>query len=411
MSQNTGQKPWVYGDITAMNKFIPRKIQEKLNKIIAQKKVTVITGMRGVGKTTLLRHYFEKISSKNKLQLNLEDALTRKIFAEINYKNIVRALQQEGIDIMKKSYIFIDEIQFIRNMPSIIKYLYDEYDIKFVVSGSSSFYLKNHFSESLAGRKIIVDLYPLTFREFLDFKGIGKRYNKKFSDKIAIKSEISAEKYNDLYKEYINFGGFPEVALTDDKEIKNELLKDIMNSYFQIDVTTLADFKDIGKIRDILILLTQRIGQKINISNMANAFNIKRDKVYEYLEFLQSTYVIKMIPQKSDIDNKISADDKFYFTDTGIARLLAEVSEESKFENSVFMNLAYDYEITYYQTRSGGKIDFILDNSVGLEVKLNPGRQDLAILKKRADSAGISEYYLVGFQYSELNKTIMAWDL
>jgi len=358
-----------------MNKFVPRKIQKKLNKVITQKQVTVITGMRRVGKTTLLKHYFEKISSKNKLQLNLEDVLTRKIFAEINYKNIIRALQQEGIDFTKKSYIFIDEIQFIRNMPSIIKYLYDEYDIKFVVSGSSSFYLKNHFSESLAGRKIIVDLYPLTFREFLDFKGIDKKYNR------------------------------------NDKEIKNELCKDIVNSYFQIDVTTLADFKDIGKIRDLLILLTQRIGQKINISNIANALNIKRDKVYEYLEFLQSTYVIKMIPQKSSIDNRISADNKFYFTDTGLARLLAEVSEGSKFENSVFMNLVYDNKITYYQTKSGGEIDFILNDSIGLEVKLNPGQQDLATLKKRGLSAGISEYYLVGFQYSELNKIIMPWDL
>ncbi len=394
-----------------MNKFIPRKIQKKLNKVVKQKQVTVITGMRRVGKTTLLRHYFEKISSKNKLQLNLEDVLTRKIFAEINYKNIIRALQQEGIDITKKSYIFIDEIQFIRNMPSIIKYLYDEYDIKFVVSGSSSFYLKNHFSESLAGRKIIVDLYPLTFREFLDFKGIEKKYKEKFSEKIAIKNKVSAEKYRNFYKEYINFGGFPEVVLANDKEIKNELLKDIVNSYFQIDVTTLADFKDIGKIRDLLILLTQRIGQKINISNIANALNIKRDRVYEYLEFLQSTYVIKMIPQKFSIDNKISADNKFYFTDIGLARLLAEVSEGSKFENSIFMNLIYDNKITYYQTKSGGEIDFVLDDAIGLEVKLNPGQQDLSILKKRAISAGISEYYLVGFQYSELNKTIMPWDL
>jgi len=411
LSLITGQIPWVYDNITTMNKFISRKIQKKLNKVITQKQVTVITGMRRVGKTTLLQHYFEKISSKNKLKLNLEDALTRKIFAEINYKNIIRALQQEGIDITKKSYIFIDEIQFIRNMPSIIKYLYDEYDIKFVVSGSSSFYLKNHFSESLAGRKIIVDLYPLTFREFLNFKGIEKKYKEKFSEKIVIKNKVSAEKYRNLYKEYINFGGFPEVVLANDKEIKNELLKDIVNSYFQIDVTTLADFKDIGKIRDLLILLTQRIGQKINISNIANALNIKRDRVYEYLEFLQSTYVIKMIPQKSSIDNKISADNKFYFTDTGLARLLAEVSEGSKFENSIFMNLIYDSKITYYQTKSGGEIDFVLDDAIGLEVKLNPGRQDLAILKKRAISAGISEYYLVGFQYSELNKTIMSWDM
>jgi predicted AAA+ superfamily ATPase len=118
-----------------------------------------------------------------------------------------------------------------------------------------------------------------------------------------------------------------------------------------------------------------------------------------------------MIPQKSSIDNRISADNKFYFTDTGLARLLAEVAEGSKFENSVLMNIVYDNKITYYQTKSGGEIDFIIDSTIGLEVKLNPGRQDLAILKKRAISAGISEYYLVSSQYCELNKTIMAWDI
>ena len=90
MSLYTGQIPRVYDNITNMKKFISRKVQKKLNKIITQKQVTVITGMRRVGKTTLLKHYYGKISSENKLQLNLEDALTRKIFAEIKVVYVER---------------------------------------------------------------------------------------------------------------------------------------------------------------------------------------------------------------------------------------------------------------------------------------------------------------------------------
>jgi hypothetical protein len=394
-----------------MNKFIHRKILPQLTKLLDTQQVIVITGMRRVGKTTLLKHIFSQIESKNKIYLNLENVLKRKIFSQENYDNIKLSLEEEGVNFNKKAYIFIDEIQFIKNIPSVIKYLYDKHDIKFVVTGSSSFYLKNYFTESLAGRKFILHLYPLTFKEFLNFKNIEKKHYKSFVRRNQTKNEIAEGRFKKLYKEYVRFGGFPEVVLAKDSEIKKELLKDIINSYFQIDVTTLAQFKDIGKIRDLLMLLTQRVGQKINITNLSNALKITRNKVYQYLEFLQSTFVINTISQESSIDNKISAENKLYFCDTGLARSLAEISLGSQLENSVYMNLIYDYNLTYYQTSSGGEIDFILDNKIGLEVKQTPNKRDLANLEKRAESAGIEEYFLVGLNYINLENTIMAWDL
>ncbi len=391
--------------------FLARKILPRLKSLLNEKQILVLTGMRRVGKTTLIKHLFNDLATKNKIYYSFEDTLTRKKFSDDNYENLKRMLEGEGITFTEKAYIFIDEIQFLPNITSVIKYFYDEYDVKFVVTGSSSYYLKNHFTESLSGRKFVVELYPLTFNEFLVFKGEQREENVPFSKKVDLNLEIYEGKYKGLYEEYMKYGGFPDVVLNPSIDIKQEILKDIINSYFQIDVTTIADFDDIGKLRDLLIILTQRVGQKINISNISNVLKINRAKVYEYLELLKSTYVIHTVSQHSSADNRISADDKFYFSDTGIANVLSEVAAGSIFENSVFMNLVYDYDLTYYQTKSGGEIDFVLNKKLGIEVKETASAQDLLNLGKRAISASLDEYYIVTRNYSPIEKTIFAWDL
>ncbi len=394
-----------------MEKFIEREITKKAKELLLEKQILVITGMRRVGKTTLIKYLYNRIDTDNKIYLNLENAFNRKIFEETNYDNIKLALEQEGINFSNKSYIFIDEIQFLPNLPSILKYLYDKFSIKFVVTGSTSYYLKNHFTESLAGRKFIIELFPLTFKEFLRFKDENRKEVKIFTEKAQQGSKTSQEKYEDLYQEYIKYGGFPEVVLNPKREIKEELLKDILNSYFQIDVTTIADFQDIKVLKDLLTLLTQRIGQKINITNLANVLDITREKVYEYLQLLDSTYVISSISQKSSIDNQISANDKFYFTDTGLANVLSDIGTRNQFENSIFMNLVGKYDLTFYQSNSKKEIDFILDKKIGLEVKVTPDKSDLHNLKRRAKHAGLEEYFLVGRNYTGTDRSIMAWDL
>jgi predicted AAA+ superfamily ATPase len=116
-----------------------------------------------------------------------------------------------GLDILKPAILALDEIQLVENLPRVIKYLYDNYDIKFIVTGSSSYYMKNQFSESLAGRKRIFEMYPLSFKEFLNFKDEGIPNFEKYAWQFFNKTWYN--KFKDLYAEYISFGGFPEVVL------------------------------------------------------------------------------------------------------------------------------------------------------------------------------------------------------
>ena len=207
-----------------------RKLYETLVRKIKDKEIIVVTGMRRVGKTTLLKMIFDELESKNKAFFDLENPLNQKIFEEENYDNVWANLNQFGVSNHERAFIFIDEIQAKPEIIKVVKYLYDHYDAKFFLTGSSSFYLKNLFPESLSGRKMIFELYPLSFEEFLLFRGHKKKFHDNFEEKDKNKNKIECEKIKKLYEEYVEFGGFPQVVLASENDKKKEILVEIFKS-------------------------------------------------------------------------------------------------------------------------------------------------------------------------------------
>jgi len=111
----------------------------------------------------------------------MENQIDQLIFEESDFNRILDNLATRGIQKSEKIYLFIDEIQLASQIIRPLKYLYDHYKIKFVTTGSSSFYLKNLFSASLSGRKFTKELFPLDFEEFLWFKGVDVPFKNEFS--------------------------------------------------------------------------------------------------------------------------------------------------------------------------------------------------------------------------------------
>ena len=373
----------------------------------------VLTGMRRVGKTTLMRWLFEQIDSDNKVFLDLENILEQRIFDELDFNNVWHNLKPYGITSQKRSYIFIDEIQLMPKAVRCIKYLYDHYDVKFFITGSSSFYLKNLFPESLAGRKVVFELFPLNFQEFLIFKNQNKKEIPDFAEKARQKNVISYEKFKKLFEEYLLFGGFPQVVLQDDIQQKEFYLKDIFNSYFEKDVKGLADFKNLNTLRELIFLLMQRTGSKIDISKLASELKISRPTIYAYLNFLSGTYFLHLIPPFSkSVDKEVSGAKKIYFCDTGILNAFSNISEGALFENAIFNILKQYGNLKYYQKRSGVKIDFILwEQNIAFEIKNTATDRDLKKLEKLATDLNMKEYYLISRNYSDTPHTILAIDL
>ncbi len=394
-------------------KMYKRKLFGQLIRKIEDKEIVVVTGMRRVGKTTLFKMIFDIIESKNKVFLDIENPLNQKIFEEEDYNNIWQNLRFFGIDNKQKAYIFIDEIQAKPDITKTVKYLYDHYNVKFFLTGSSSFYLKNLFPESLAGRKIIFELYPLDFEEFLIFKEQKKEFYKTLKEKDENKNKIEYEKLKKFYEEYLEFGGFPQVVLAESIEKKQELLIDIFKSYFEKDVQNLADFREINTFRDLLLLLLKRIGAKLDISKLASEMGISRATIYSYLSFLEKTYFISFIsPFTRSVDREVSGTKKVYICDNGMAKYIGKCDEGKLLENSIFHNLRKYGEIKYYQKRSGAEIDFILnEQNTALEVKHKGSERDYQKLKKTAEKLNFKEYHIITKEFINKKGFIIALDI
>ena len=375
--------------------YYTRNVFSDLKDHLAVKQVTVLTGMRRTGKTTLVKQLMAISPIRQKVYFDLERLDNRVLFSEKNYDNIILALTQRGIVFSEKVLIAIDEIQLLPNLPSVVKYLYDNYDIKFLLTGSSSYYIKNKFNESLAGRKKIFEIYPLTFNELLCFKGIEIPRTSAFSEQPFIAANY--EQLKNYYDEYINYGGFPEVVLTDKIANKTDLIQDILSSYINLDIASITDFKKSSDCYNLIKLLAVRIGTKLDISKLTNFMSLSRTTIENYIELFEQSYLIRTIPVTSNSpDREIVKAKKIYFLDNGIAAVTAELSSGTKFENAVFNQLRAFGDISYYQLKTGNEIDFILNKNRAFEVKEAAYDNDLRNLKHLAKNLDIENCLVIG---------------
>ena len=375
--------------------FYQRAIFPSLVAHLPKKQITVLTSMRRTGKTTLVKALMDQSSIAQKVYFDLERIDNREFFAEKNYENIVYALAQRGFNLDQPLLIVIDEIQMAPNLPSVVKYLYDTYGFKFILTGSSAYYLRNNFNESLAGRKKLFEIYPLSFGEVLTFNNVPYAPLADWQQLRYVEAEYHRLKNH--YESYIRFGGFPEVVLAESQEDKRDLISDILSSYLNYDIAVLADIRKSTDLYKLVKLLSNRIGTRLDISKLTSFTQLSRPTVENYLDLLEQSYLIKTIPVLAQsADREIVKARKIYFTDNGIANFAAELSSGAQFENAVFNQLHTHAQVAYYQQKNGREIDFILDQQRAIEVKETATESDLKTVTDLAQKIGISESYVVG---------------
>jgi len=270
--------------------------------------------------------------------------------------------------------------------------------------------MRNLFPESLSGRKFMYVLKPLSYSEFLYFNNAipENEIDQDTLDNIFEKhSKYEYLKRNRFYDEYIEYGGFPEVALTPDMETKKLVLKNIFASFFEKEIKLFSEFKDVRELRDLILLLAPRNGNMIDVTKLASELGINRVKVYNYLEYLQGVFFLKLVPKYSkSIDKSVAAGKKVYFSDTGILNLISKVTEGQLFETAVFNQLDVYGNVSFYNKRNSAEIDFILNNEIALEVKVNTTQSDLTRLSKIAQSIGIQTTYIISRKHNDYEKSV-----
>lgn len=374
--------------------FYPRTICPGLLSHAQGPLVTVLTGMRRTGKTTLVKRLLHDLPNKNSLYLDLQRPDNRELFDQKNYETIREAFIARGLAEDAPMVVVLDEMQLAPQAPGAVKYLSDHHGIKFIVTGSSSYYLKNLFTESLSGRKKVFELFPLDFGEFLTFKDIPY---KPTDWKEGSFDDAQYNRLSPYYEEYIRFGGFPQVVLASSEDEKKDMLRDIMSSYVNIDIRSLADFSDERTLYALAKLLAGRVGSRVEYSTLSRLTGVSRPTVTNYVRFFEKTYLVSTIGVFTrNTQREIVKSRKLYFCDTGLANVLAQLSGGTQFENTLYNQLTRTGHVQYYALKTGQEIDFVLDGDVAIEAKETPVEADLARLMRMAQTVGIGRVRLVG---------------
>ena len=350
-------------------KLINRKVISSIAKFLDDDEVIVLHGARQVGKTSIIKILISsvlksKIPESNIVYFDLEDFGLVEL-CDKGVEKVIDYLTGINCDFSKRVYLFIDEIQYLKNPSSFLKLFYDRYKtkVKIIATGSSSFGIKSKFKNSLVGRTVNFEIFTLDFEEFLWFKEKKIRLRTKLPD-------ILHNELRDLYTEYALMGSYPAIVLEKSIEKKEFKLKQIINTYIKKDIRDLADIRNINKFNILLKLLASQSGNLLNILELSNTLGIARQTIEDYLFIMENTYIIKRIyPFYKNIRSELTKMPKVYLEDSGIVNILvnktfSRVISGSLLENSVYMNLRRNSpveNIYFWRTNKGQEVDFILD--------------------------------------------------
>jgi len=357
-----------------------RDVEMYIKRYLETQKILILVGARQVWKTTLLKKYYE-IYKNNWLQsffINLE----RPNYLELLNQDPENIFTIIGKDAWKK-YIFIDEIQKLDDPTTFLKYLYDEYssnnwDLKLIVTGSSAFYIDKKFKDSLAWRKHLLELYSLSFHEFLLFKG-KQNFSQYIGEKIPLIVKTDIEQ---LAYEYMLYGWYPEVVKLKRNDDKKELLHELTNSYIKKDIADAwLEYENI--YFQLLAILSEQIWELVNYNELANTLNVDQKTVKSYITTMRKSFHIAFIsPYFKNKRKEITKMPKIYYYDLWIRNAMLNSFESIPLrlwdkwwilENYFFRTLLYKYsldDIKFWRNNNKKEVDFVVDKNAW-EVKYN----------------------------------------
>ena len=342
--------------------YIHRDIQKRIKQWLKRKEIIPITGCRRAGKTTLMyitiNNLLKQVKKENILFIKCDDERVD----EENLIEKVREKHKEMFNPQGRTYIFLDEIQEIKNWEKTIKRIYDlDEKIKIFLSGSRL--LKSELSSALAGRFIYFDVYPFSFSELLKAKGI------KWKNRAELLSKKSKIKYH--LREYLKWGGFPEIILEDDEEKKKELLRFYSDSILYRDVIKRSDINKPEKVEKLKNYLLSNFTNMLNYSRIAEHLGVSSDTISSYIHHMQESYFFFQLPIFSySIKKQQFNPKKIYCIDNGIRNSVGfKFSDDlgRLYENTVFLELYRKYDEVYYWRHQDIEVDFLVKENNSVE--------------------------------------------
>ncbi|MFQ6067305.1 MAG: ATP-binding protein, partial [bacterium] len=305
--------------------MVRRILFDEIKEWLSEDKIIIIKGTRRAGKTTLLgqiKDYLEKCEQKA-LYLSVDQEPTNPIFSEPKY--FLRYLKEQyGVNEDKRTYVLLDEFQYIREAGLFLKVIHDiahKY-LTIIATGSSGLELSKN-REFLTGRKAEFILNRFSFIEFLWGTSEYKyNYCWDLSENSKDLKEFYAVYKDDLerrFLEYANWGGYPEVCLQGNLKKKEILLKEIIITYVQKDIVDFLKVGNVSAFNNLVSLLSHQVGSLLNKVEVCNTLGIHFRTLENYLDILKGTFIFSFLkPFFTNIRKELSKMPKIYADDMGV---------------------------------------------------------------------------------------------
>jgi len=375
--------------------MVVRHLDQALkNHFLKYQEVLILLGARQVGKTTIIKRIFPDCQYLIVDNEPIKNALER--YDPSVYRQLLNA---------KNNYVVIDEIHKLSDPGRAAKIFFDQLpQYKLIITGSSSFNIKNKASESLAGRKIDYHLFPLSMNEYLVQNGLEENLSFQFFEKL-----IKGEKPREIFKPYdhkaildniLVFGLYPAML---SHPSDSAYLINLLDSVVFRDLVELSLLENKSAALSLLKLLAHQIGSLVNYAELADKLGIGAKTVKRYIELFEQSYIIFTLkPFSNRKRDEIGKMPKVYFYDIGLRNalvnnfepLVSRIDSGQLFENFIVLEILkanyygnFGYTLNYWRTKSGSEVDLVLTKTnktiIAIEIKNT---------KKRINQSFVNRY-------------------
>ena len=307
---------------------------EKIKPFINKDIIKVITGIRRSGKSVMLKLIMEelkqnKIDEKQFININFENLINRELTTA---DKLHEYILKKASEIKKKCYIFLDEIQEVKDWEKCINSLRvnEEYDFDIYIIGSNAKLLSGELSTYLAGRYVEFVIYPFSFKEFLETLK-------------SIQQDVSTR---EAFQKYVKFGGMPFLYnLAFEEEASLQYLKDIYSSIILKDITQRNKIRDTDLLERVISYLIMNVGNNFSATSISKFFKSENRKVsvetiLNYIKAAEESFLIYKVSRDDLIGKKVlNVNEKYYIADHGMREAIFGSNQRDI--NQIFENIIY----------------------------------------------------------------------
>ncbi len=357
----------------------PRACIKSFAKLVEEKDVrraVVLMGPRRVGKTVLLQHIIQKLLDKGVPPRNIAYlSLDQPLYSHLAMEELAdRVREAGGVKKTEPTFLFLDEVQYLRDWERHLKVLVDTHPhIQCVVSGSAAAALRLKSNESGAGRFTDFFLPPLTFYEYLDLQEINVPVVKE--ENIWKWDDSDIEGLNEHFIRYIQIGGYPEIIFSEaiQQDMSRYVRSDIIDKVLLRDLPSLYGIQDIQELNSLFTALAWHTAQEVSLDGLSQRSGVTKPTLKRYLEYLEAAFLIKTVHRVDQNARRFKRATSFkvYLTNPSIHCALFGPLEDGEpsgelVETAVFAQLFHRKNTELHYARwKNGEVDIVILNERG----------------------------------------------